>query len=62
MIDRSDECIPLLLKFIQVLRIEDSVSHLIFTAVVFQLGTWESGPWTEKAKIWGHLPESKLWT
>lgn len=35
-------------------------THLIFTAVVFQLETQVSGPWIDKAEIWELLPESKL--
>lgn len=61
MMDRSDECIPIIIEIYTRSanrRLLVHASRLGFTAVVFQLGTWESGPWIDKAEIWGHLPGS----
>lgn len=66
MIDRSDECMPIIIEiYTQSTNRRLSpvhASHLVFTAVVFQLGTWEPGPWIEETEIWGYHPESKFWT
>lgn len=54
MIDRSNECIPIIIEIYTCFadrRLSVRESHLVFTAVVFQLGTWESLPRTDKAKI-----------
>lgn len=66
MIDRSDERMPIIIEIYtrSTNRRLSPVhaSRLVFTAVVFQLGTWESGPCINKNKIWGYLPESIFWT
>lgn len=64
MIDGSDECNPIIIEIYTRTtdrRISAHVSHLIFTAVVFQLEIQESGPGIDKDEIWGHFPESYFW-
>lgn len=54
MTDSSDESVSIIEIYIHPADLS-----LVFTAVIFQLKTWESGLWTDKAKIWGHFPGSK---